>query len=204
MKLEKYSMSFTTGTLFHQESVNIAQLFLEHNDWNVVRDVALSKNILQARTHNTAKRVSSEICSRLKTLNDLELNLLVNGTIIEQGYLLWLAVCRRYKFIADFATEIIHEHYISLNSCLQYSDFDSFFNNKSEWHAEIESLASSTRSKLRQVVFKMLREAGLLTKDNTIVAAIFTSQFLDAISRSDKADAKLFPVFDTEVMRYIG
>jgi hypothetical protein len=204
MKLEKYSLSFTTGTLLHQESVNIAELFLKHNDWNAVKSEVLTQNILQARTHNTAKRVYSEICSRLKNLCDSELNLLVHGTTQEQGYLLWLAVCRRYKFIEDFATEIIHERYVSLNSSLQYSDFDSFFNSKSVWHSEMEAITSSTRSKLRQVAFKMLREAGLLTKDNTIIAAIFTGQFLEAISYSDKATIRLFPVFDTEVMRYLG
>lgn len=204
MNREKYSMSFTTGTLFHQESVNVAELYLKHNDWNAVKSAVLSKNILQARTYNTARRVCNEICSRIKKLTESELILLVHGTTQEQNYLLWVAVCKRYKFIADFAMEIIRERYISLNSSLQHADFDAFFNSKSEWHTEIENITTSTRTKLRQVVFKMLREAGLLTKDNTIIAAIFTSQFLDAISSSDKTSIRLFPVFDNEVMRYLG
>lgn len=192
-------MSFTTGALFHRESVNIAQLYLELHDWNSVRDTALSKNLLQARTMNTAKRVCNEICSRLKTLEQRELTLLVNGTAQEQGYLLWLAICRRYQFIADFAVEIIHEHYISLNLNLHYDDFDSFFNKKAEWHPEMDTLTHTTKIKLRQVVFKMLREAGLLVQDTTINAAILTPQFMEALH--NQKDITLFPVFDSVIKR---
>ena len=47
MNTEKYSMSFTTGALFHLDSVNIAGLYLEKGDWNEVRDEVISRNILQ-------------------------------------------------------------------------------------------------------------------------------------------------------------
>ncbi len=201
MKFEKYTMSFTTGALFHRESVALAELYLVYNDWITLSDTVLSQNILQSRTQNTAKRVCREICSRLKKLNEHELNLLIHGTTQEQGYLLWLAICRRYTFIADFAAEVVHEHFVNMNFSLHYSDFDIFFNRKSEWHNEIESLSISTRAKLRQVVFKMLREAGLLTEDNTIVPPIFTSQFLDTISQADYNCLNVFPVSNTEIVR---
>ncbi len=123
-------MSFTTGCLFHRESVQLAVLFLEFNDWNAVRDKVLSDNLLQARTLNTSKRVCREIISRLKTLDPREINLLVHSSAQEQGYLLWMAVCRRYKFIADFAVEVVRERYISLKTDLHYEDYDAFFNRK--------------------------------------------------------------------------
>ncbi|MEP6957936.1 MAG: BrxA family protein [Nitrospirota bacterium] len=94
-------MSFTTGGIFHRESVKIATLYLELRDWDAVRDKVLSDNLLQARTRETSKRLCREIISRLNKLSSHELNLLVHATSQEQGYLLWIAVCRRYKFIAD-------------------------------------------------------------------------------------------------------
>ena len=142
MKPERYSMSFTTGSLFHRESVELAALFLDQGEWNAVRDKVLSGNLLQARTLNTLKRVCSEIISRLKTLGPREIELLSHGSAQEQGYLLWIAVCRRYKFIADFAIEVIRERYISLKIDLHYEDYDSFFNRKSEWHPELDEIKS--------------------------------------------------------------
>jgi hypothetical protein len=99
MNNDKYSMSFTTGSLFYLESVKLAELFIALEDWNAVRNKVLSENLLQARTQNTSKRVCREIISRLKTLTPLEIDLLINGSPQEQTYLLWIAVCRRYKFI---------------------------------------------------------------------------------------------------------
>jgi hypothetical protein len=128
MKNDRYSMSFTTGSLFYLESVKLAGLFVELNDWNAVRNQVLSENLLQARTQNTSKRMCREIISRLKTLAPREIDLLIHGSSKEQGYLLWIAVCRRYKFIADFAVEIIRERYLSLKTDLHYEDFDAFFN----------------------------------------------------------------------------
>ena len=77
MNTEKYSMSFTTAALLHQESVNLAELYLEQGDWNEVRNEVIARNLLQTRTTSSAKRICREICSRLKHLNKDELALLV-------------------------------------------------------------------------------------------------------------------------------
>jgi hypothetical protein len=199
MKPEKYSMSFTTGSLFHRESVELAALFLDQGDWNAVRDKVLSGNLLQARTLNTLKRVCREIISRLKTLGPSEIDLLVHGSAQEQGYLLWIAVCRRYKFIADFAVEVIRERFISLKMDLHYEDFDSFFNKKSEWHPELDEIRPATINKLRQVLFKILREAELLTADNAIHAAMLSSRLLGVIPRDSHQDILVFPAFDSDL-----
>jgi hypothetical protein len=195
-------MSFTTGTLFHQESVKLAVLFLESHDWNLVRNIVLSENLLQFRTVNTSKRVFREVRSRLKTLNEDELDLLIHGSLQEQGYLLWLAVCRRYKFIADFAVEILREKYISLKVVLEYEDFDFFFNKKSEWHEELDQTKPATKMKSRQVLFKMLREADLLTSNNIINAAMLSPRFLKAISQENYQDILVFPAFDSDLREW--
>ncbi|TLU53461.1 MAG: DUF1819 family protein [Chlorobium sp.] len=156
MKKDIYSLSFTTGGLFHQESLILARLFVDANDWDRVRvrDRVQSENLLQSRTLTTSKRFCSEIISRVKTLEQSELDLLIYGSMQEQKYLLWIAVCRRYRFIAEFAEEVVRERYIGLKHDLHYVEFDFFFHKKSEWHPELEAIALTTRKKLRQVLFK--------------------------------------------------
>ena len=46
---------------------------------------------------------------------------------------------------------------------LTYEDYDRFFYDKAEWHPEVGRVAPSTREKQRQIVFKAMREAGLLS-----------------------------------------
>ena len=190
-------MSFTTGGLFHHESVNLAVLNLDIEDWNAVRQKVMAENLLQARTLNTSRRVCREIISRLKTLDAGELDLLVASNPREQSYLLWLAVCRRYRFIADFAVEVMRERYITFKTDLTHADFDTFFNGKSEWHAELDQLRSTTRNKLRQVLFKMLREADLLTANNTIKAAMLSPRLVEMISHGNRQDVFFFPAFES-------
>jgi hypothetical protein len=192
-------MSFTTGSLFHQESVKLAALYLDLGDWNSVRDKVISENLLQTRTLNTLKRVCREVVSRLKTLNSGELKFLIEGSHQEQAYLLWLAVCRRYRFIADFAVEVLRERYITLKTDLNNEDFDSFFNRKSEWHSELDEISPATRSKLRQVLFKMLREVGLLATNNMINAAMLSPRLLDVIPKDSRRDVLYFPVLESDL-----
>ena len=195
----KYSMSFTTGSLFYLESVKLAQLFVELIDWNAVRDKVISENLLQARMQNTLKRICREIISRLKTLTPLEIDLLINGSPQEQAYLLWIAICRRYKFIADFAVEIIREHYLSLKINLTHQDFDSFFNKKSESHSELDKIKPTTKNKLRQILFKILREVDLLTANNTINAAMLSPRLVETLLLNDRQDLLLFPIFESNL-----
>lgn len=199
MSNDKYSMSFTTGSLFFRESVELAKLHIELGDWNSVRDKVVAENLLQTRTLNTLKRVCSEVISRLRTLSSGELEFLVEGNHQEQAYLLWLTVCRRYRFIADFAVEVLRECYVSLKPDLTYDDFDSFFNRKSEWHRELDEITPTTRGKLRQVLFKILREAELLGANNLIHAAMLSPRLLEPIHQTRRRDILHFPVFEPDV-----
>ena len=78
-------------------------------------------------------------------------------------------------------------------------DFDSFFNRKSEWHLELDEITPATRGKLRQVLFKILREADLLTANNMIHAAMLSPRLLDLIHQGSRRDILHFPVFESDV-----
>ena len=196
----KYSMSFTTGGLFQRESIRLAELYLNLEDWGAVRDKVITSNLLQARMANTSKRISREIISRLAMLSANELNLLVHGYPQEQAHLLWIAVCRRYRFIADFAIEVLRERYISLKNDLTYENFNSFFNRKSEWHLELEKITHATRNKLRQLLFKILHEADLLAPNNMINTTMLSPRLLELILlEGGQEDILYFPIFESDI-----
>lgn len=196
MSDDRYSLSFTTGGLFHRESVSLAKLYLHLGDWNSVRNKVIEENLLQARTLNTLKRVYREVVSRLKLLSIGELEFFNEGNHQEQAYLLWIAVCRRYKFIADFAVEVLRERFLSLKADITHEDFNVFFNRKSEWHLELEQISPATQTKLRQVLFRILREADLLTVDNMINAAMLSPGLLELIYQDHRNDILCFPIVE--------
>lgn len=192
-------MSFTTGGLFHQESVKLAAMYLDLGDWDTVRDKVISENSFQTRTVSSLKRVCREVISRLKTLNQEGLKFLVDARHQEQAYLIWLAVCRQYTFIADFSVEVLRERYITLKNDLTHEDFDSFFNRKAEWHLELEKITPATRDKLRQVLFRMLREADLLSTSKIINAAMLSPRLLELIHHGGSREVLYYPVFESDL-----
>ncbi|MDR0881100.1 MAG: DUF1819 family protein [Candidatus Adiutrix sp.] len=199
MNNDRYSLSFTTGGLFHRESVKLAELYLPLGDWDGLRNAAISRNILQSRTLSTLKRVFSEVVSRLKTFSPEELHFLVTAGPQDQGYLLWLAVCRRYTFIGEFAVEVVRERYLTLKADLCYDDFDSFFHKKSERHSGLDKITPATRAKLRQVLFKMLREADILSARNLINPAIPGQGLLSLLLRGNRRGISFLPVFEPDL-----
>jgi len=202
MESERYSLSFTSASLLHRESLIVAELFLQLKDWKQVRAKVIDQNLLQVRTLNTSKRFFREVASRLRTLSSAELELLVNGTLHEQRYLLWLAICRRYRFIGDFAAEVLRENFISLKTFLSYEDFDAFFNRKAEWREELEQIKPATQVKLRRTLFQMMREADLLTPENLISPALLSPDLLQAIPKEHYQDLFFFPAFESDLKQW--
>ena len=201
MTQDRYRISFTSGSLYHRESVPLAELYQALNDWEAVRTQALSENLLQARTESTAKRICREAIARLKTLNNEELKFLVEANHQDQAHLLWVAVCRLYRFVADFAVEVLHERFLAMKLDLGLEDFDAFYNRKAEWHEELDKASDSTRDKLRQVLFRMLREAGLLGKDNAINAVLLSPELVEMLRRNNPQELLYFPVYESDIGR---
>ena len=76
-----------------------------------------------------------------------------------------------------------------------------FFNAKAAWHPEMERLTTGTRDKQRQVVFKMMREAELLTNDNLIVPALLTPRVVDVIAQDSVEHLSIFPISPHDLER---
>lgn len=196
MNNHKYSMSFTAGGLLHSESIIVAELYLRLSDWDTVKAKVIAENTLQSRAVSTLKRLSSEVISRLQKLTDEQIEQLVTSNSDEQAYILWLACCRRYQFVADFAVEVLRERFIMFKTELHYADFDIFFNRKCDWHDELENLTATTKQKVRQVLFKMLREVKLLDDKNTIQATIMSPELLAMLKRQNGSELMYFTVFE--------
>ena len=190
---DKYTMSYTACRLVCAETKKVAELYLEERDWKKVAKIAFDTNLLQYRTQNALKRTLSEIISRLKKLPEEALLILVNGTPYEQNQILWLAVCLRYSFIYDFAIEVVKEKYNSMQSKITQLDYDAFFNSKLNWHDELDKLTDSTRYKLKQILFKMLKEAEIVDSDNCILTTFVSPRVIEIINNYDSKYLGIFP-----------
>ncbi|TXH92080.1 MAG: DUF1819 family protein [Pseudomonas sp.] len=200
---ERYRLSFTTGGLFLQEAPLVVERYLTLRDWEQTRQQVRSENLLQVRTAAAATRISKELIARLELLDYAELECLADGSLRELGYLLWAATCRRYAFISDFAREVLREHFLLMRRQLTTNDYEAFCSAKALWHAELDGLAISTHSKLRQNLFRMLRDADLISVQHQIQPAMLTPALAHLLARNGNEQLLIFPATDHQIKRWL-
>src|SRR5699024_2381245 len=158
----------TTGGLLERESAVLAPVYIEHRDWPKVRDIAVEENLLQTRTRSTGGRRVRETVKRMSALFGHEIEIFSDITGTERGHLMWVAAWRRYELSGGFAEDVLRERFLSLAGTVSYADYDSFYRAEAMWHAELGAVSGLSYKKLRQVHFKMMIEAGLLTGKGAI------------------------------------
>jgi hypothetical protein len=185
-------MSFGTGGLYINESVAVARLRLQGNSWDSTAAKALETRAFPVRKVSSARRSIQEIINRLKQLSNDELLMLLEGDRPERTALLWLAACRAYRFIGEFAVEVLNERFLSLRLRVTYDDFDSFLAAKAEWPPKLASLSSSTRAKLRAVLFRLMRETGVLSQDGQLLGAMLSPRMMARLA-GNLEELRFFP-----------
>lgn len=195
MESHKYKLSFTSGAALIYESRLIAEQYLQFKDWKIVKEKVLTQNLLQARTENTSRKIYGEVSRRLKNLNDEELSLLVNSENNEKQ-IVWLAICRHYALIRDFAIEVLAEHYDKSRFKLFPDDYEVFLNAKAEWHDNLDNITQLTRSKSRQVIFKMLAECGLVNENKELLFQSLSLQLKALVQSHNIDDIRIYPGAD--------
>ena len=192
-RTDRYALSFTSGTLLANEAAVVTPIYLRVRDWKTTRALAHTENVLGTRVARSNTRTLGALVPRLQLLSDDELEIVAEGTSTERGHLMWTAACRKYALIGEFADEVLRERFLTLAGTVSYEDYDSFYRAKAMWHDELDDVTGSSYQKLRQVLFKMMGEAGLLTKQGQIEPALLSSRVAECLDHRTPSDIRFFP-----------
>lgn len=194
-----YKMSFSTGGLFMNESLEVALLHVEGEPWEQTILRALDEGTTSLPKSASNRRTLREISNRLLTLSAAERAYLVEeADRSEQQALLWIATCRAYRFIREFAVEVIRDRYLSYQLTLPLESFDILFEAKAEWDEGLAELSHTTQLKLRQIMFRMMREAGIISEDDRIQTAILSTRLKSMIEEHNPGELAIFPSIPVE------
>ncbi len=196
---QDYKMSFSTGGLFLNESLEVARLHEDGEAWEDTILRAMEEGTTSLPKSASNRRSLREISNRLRTLTDEERAYLVEeADRSEQQALLWIATCRAYRFVREFAVEVVRERYLSYQLDLPLESFDILFEAKAEWDEGLAGLSRSTRLKLRQIMFRMMREAGIISEDDRIQTAIISTRLKHMIEDHNPGELAFFPSVPVE------
>ena len=189
-----YRMSFSVGGLMLNEGLAIAKVYRVGEPWVSARERLLSQGTSSFPKVASQTRALREVYDRIGHLSDAERQYLSEeADRADQQAMMWLAICRTYSFVHEFAVEVINERYQSWRLDLGLEVFDRFLAEKADCDPSLAELSSSTCAKLRQVLYRILRETGLRSVEGRIQPIWLSGRMKRLIEENNPADLRIFP-----------
>jgi hypothetical protein len=187
--MNKYRFSFTAASLQVPVMVLLAQKLVSDG---LSLDQLKAVDVQKGRAI-TNLREFSELRLRLNTLSTDELEVLANSNSDEQKYICLISFGRTYLFFREFIDEVILEKILLFDFKLSDMDYNVFFSKKSIDHIELEKLTTLTQNKLKQVIFKVMEQGGLIdnVKDRNIKIPQLSSTFENLIKETNPNDLNI-------------
>jgi hypothetical protein len=156
-----YNLGFTASTLRPDLARIVANAYVQEGTWAKAKTAIIRDNLLQYDSHGSSKRMELEMRSRLMNLTENQLIFLAQASIDEATSIAWLAACKRIPFVHDFAVEVLREKLTHQDNILRHSDYEHYLTLKQREHPELNKLTDLSKSKTKQVMYKMLAEASI-------------------------------------------
>lgn len=197
----KYTFSFTGASALISETLVIAEEYNRHKDWKAVEKSLLDNNLLNKVKQATFKREFSEIKKRLTLLTQDQLHLMIQGSLDDAKAMILLSLVKAYSFLRDFIIEVIRNKYLLFDTVISDIDYIRFVNTKSLSHNELNAITELTAKKVKQVVFKLLEQVGLITqaRNGSILKPILNGKVIDVIIDDDPALLSAFLFSNEEI-----
>lgn len=197
----KYILSYTTASLSAYESEVMAGLYLESGDWSSVRTSVLDDNALQKGTLVGRRKLFNELKKRLETLTDEQLSFYADASSSEVKNLTMLSCFKLYRFIYDFATEVMRKKLLLFDFQVLNSNYESFYDSKAVSFENLNTISEATQKKLKQVMFKMFEQAGFIdsVKTKNIQKPYLSEELVKLIVQDDPKYLHAFLYSDNEI-----
>lgn len=201
-----YRLSFSGAALQVEESIKIAQLYADAQDWEAVQEAVVGENALQKNQLKTTVRSFYEVRTRLKEMTPLQLERLAEGTFTEQQQLLWVAVCKVYPFIGAFALEVLLNKIQAFEYIVHESDYTAFLEAQTLKQQKLQQVSDSTYQKLRSRLYRMMEEAGMVNnrEERVITPPVVTTYVAEALIDEDPKLLRYLLVADRDIRQFIN
>ena len=201
MPKSKYVFSFTGASALIAETLVIAEEYNRLKDWKAVEKSLLDNNLLNKVKHVTFKREFSEIKKRLSHLTNDQLQLMIQGSLDDSKAMILLSLVKAYSFFREFIVEVVRNKFLLFDTGVSEIDYNKFVNTKSLSHNELNAITEVTAKKVKQVIFKLLEQVGLIThtKNGIILKPILNSKVIDVIIDDDPALLNAFLFSNEEI-----
>lgn len=160
-KLE-YRSTIKSMPYLYIETKKAAALVLQGLKDFEIKEMSVKDNIFQMKSEARKKEVASMVLKRLKVLDEVLLNKLVNGDLDTSKQIVIYAIMKTDRLFFEFMSEVYRDKNILKEKYIKDSDFNVYFQRKSEQSETVAAWKEYTFYKLKQVITRILYEAGFI------------------------------------------
>ena len=191
----KYEFSLTGSSLRVNEMILFATKYI-------------NEGLLEFKSDKgtTNKRMVSEFKKRIDNLTVNQQELLLNSNFSNQKQLAFLSACKTYSLLRDFVIEVVREKYLIMDYNLTETDYISFIRRKEINHDELANLTDQTQAKVKQVIFKILEQAGIINnvRDKEIQLQLLGESTKKSIIEDNPEWLKIFLLSDMDIQNELN
>jgi hypothetical protein len=169
--------SLTSLALGLKEAEIVVPLWLELGDWKLVEQKVLEGNFFQKASTASTRRLFRDLRERLNHLSKDTLEQFQDLSTDDKKIVLFIAACKQYLPLFEFYQRVLLDKIMVFDYSLKTEDFDAFWNSVVLEMEELESVSEATRKKTRQLVFRILAEASIISSTrNPQITPLFLSE----------------------------
>ncbi len=173
-----YKGEIVAGSLLITESRKIAELLLYEVDEDGWHQAIVIDNLLQKRSPVAAKRQARLIRNRLSLMRPDLWKMIHTGAADLSTQALLAAAIKHSRLIGDFMENVVKENWRTFNQKITLRDWTNFLEICSQTDPKVAKWTGATRSKLKQIVFRILAEAKYLdsTRSSNLLPVLVLSE----------------------------
>lgn len=181
-----FSATITSGGLLLQESRILAELLLAGSSPDELLAMTLERNLLQKRSPMTTRKMVRLIIPRLADMERGFLEIVARGDKQEASLLLLASMITCHRLIGDFLLYIGRECIAQYKTAVTSQDWKQFLVQCAQLQPNVESWSPATVKKLKNVVFRLLVESGILESKTYRILPLFLPESVQAYLSSPK------------------
>lgn len=163
-----YAADLTAGALKLPESRVISDLLVRRVSEQQWHAQIYERNVLQARSPATARRLTALIRARLETMQPELWRMVRDGPAPVATQALFAAAIKHSRLLGDFLDLVVRDHYRAFKPVMTNTVWDSYLADCRGRDPEMPAWTESTRRRLRSSVFQILAQVGFLESTRTL------------------------------------
>lgn len=162
MEQMKYSASLTSDAFLYFELKQVLKLKKDGIADKDLRKIILEKNVFEYKSAKGGSRVISTVIKRANVLDDTLREMVLTDPINTGKIINLYTIMKTSRIFYEFMDEVIREKLEKNIGFIEKKDINIFFTEKAEQNEIVENWSETTVAKLKQVIFKILFEVGII------------------------------------------